>query len=190
MKGLWRLLLVAGVLTLGSAFFVACEDDESGGDDPTSTSEEEATDEDSGDEATDTPEDGDTDATDEGNGDSEGGSADDIPRPDDAEVTESGSWTSSIPFADPSGGIDPDAFGQLDFVMYDTEMSPAEVIEFYQAELTDWDEVYVLGGSAAGVAGGFGIWTQGENDRAAWIGTAQGTEGGTTTVTVIVGASV
>jgi hypothetical protein len=190
MKSLWRLLLVTAVVMFGAAFVVACDDDGGdGGDEPTATTEEEATDEGDDDEATDTPED-EGDATEE-DGDGDGGgsgatSIDDLPEPDDAEETASGSWSGTVPFFDPSGSVDADAYGQLDYKEYDTGMSSEEVIDFYKDAFSDWDEVYVLTGGAAGEAGGFGIWTTNDSDTVAWIGTSEGSD--TTTVTVIVGS--
>jgi hypothetical protein len=184
MRNLWRLWLVIGVLVLGMLAVSACDDGGDGGEDEdTPTAEETTEDGGNGDEDTPTEE-----ATEEDgdSGSSGDGALGDLPEPDDAEETASGSWSGTIPFVDPSGSVDAESYGKLDYKTYDTAMSAEDVIQYYEDGLGDWNKVYAFSGGASGEQGAFGIWSQNDNDNVVWIGASEA--GGTTSVTVILGS--
>jgi hypothetical protein len=170
------MLMVLAVLSLGGLFAVACEEDDDGDSSPTATESDRETP--SGGE---TPSDGETpddgaEPTEADDGDGASGSLDDIPVPEGATEDGSGTYTADqIPFVDPGGTIDPGALANIQWRTYDVSQNSDAVLDFYQNELTDWDEIYVLSTGPAK----FGIWSRSDNDEVLWVGTTdvgQGTE--------------
>jgi hypothetical protein len=167
------MLLVLAVLTFGGLLAAACEEEEDGDSSPTAT------------EGTDggTPVDGETPAvgetpgdgaepTDDGGGGS--GSFDDIPVPDGATESESGTFSADqIPFVDPGGNVDPGAYSNIEWRTYDVDMNSEAVLDFYESELSDWDEVFKLDSGP----GAFGIWSRNNGDEVLWVGTTDLGEG-------------
>jgi hypothetical protein len=158
-----RMLMVLAVLALGGLSAVACEEDDDGDASPTATEGSDG----------ETPDDG-AEPTEEDDGDGASGSFDDVPVPDGATESETGTFSSDqIPFVDPGGSIDPGAYGNIEWRTYDTAMSSEEVLNFYESELSDWDEVFKLDTGP----GAFGIWSRDNGDEVLWVGTTDIGEG-------------
>ena len=177
-------LWLAVVAVVAGAALLACGDDEKktddGGNGPTATQSTDGGDQ--------TPVDGGNTPDDSGNGNGGGGTFGDIPVPDGADEVDSGTLSGAqIPFIDPSGSVDASTFGDIAYKTYETSDSAESVIQFYSDELSDWDEAYKFSGSTGDGSGGFGIWTKDDGQTALWVGASE--DGGTTTVSVIVGSA-
>ena len=122
-------------------------------------------------------------------GDTDGaGAFEDIPVPDGADEQASGSFTSDqIPFVVPNPDFDASAFANIEYRQYSVEGTADELLDFYDGELADWEEVYKFSGAGADGAGAFGVWTRSDGAEALWAGFSEA--GGTTQLVLIRGTS-
>lgn len=186
MSSLLRLWLVV-VALLAGALLAACDGNGDNGDDgdqPTATMpvEDGEADEDQP-TATMPAEDGEAD---QDGGVAAGGDAfEDVPLPAGAKETQTLTMSGSeLPFLIPPGAdVDAEALGDVTMIVYEVEGSPGDVIAFYKDHRDGWEEVFGASTDEAGVL----IWTRDGGDRAVWIVTSEGSEAGTTELSLVEG---
>ena len=196
MTSSFRIWLVMAALAAGLLVAACGGDDDKGDDGDGNGAAATVPADDEGDGATATDdgggEDGGGDATAEPDGEGDGGVSsggdafEGVPVPEGADEQSSGTLSGSeIPFLDPSGEMDPEAYGTIELKVYSVDSSPADVLDFYRDELSDWEEVFVFGGGTGDEEGGFGIWTRDDGAQAMWVATSASAGG--TDLTLMVG---
>jgi hypothetical protein len=179
MRSYLRFFLIAAAVAATIAF-AACSDsgnDDDGGDGNQPVATEDTSDGSSDDENVPTED------SDDG---SSGSSSGDIPVPDGASEQGSGTYSGSqIPFVVPNADFDADAYGEVEWTLYELDDSPSDVIEFYRDEFGDWDEVFSGFAGSDGEEGGYGVWTSDDGNTAVWLGVSA--SGGSTQLTLVVG---
>lgn len=131
----------------------------------------------------DTSSDGSSDNGNPSSGDgSSSGDFQDVAVPSGADEQSSGTFSSSqIPFVVPDPDFKADAYGSIEWKLYELDTAPGDVIDFYKDELGDWKEVFV----ASIDEGGYGVWTRDDGRQAVWVGASS--SNGKTQMTLIVG---
>lgn len=179
MSTTWRGMLIVGAMVAGIGLSACTGDGDSderrNGDDAPTATEVVDGDDGNGPEAPTA-----TRVVDDNDGD------DSVPVPDGADETSSGSYSSGeIPIFVPDPDFDADAFTNIEYKSYTVDDTPEDVIDFYRDRLSDWDDVFVFSGGAAGGDAGFGVWTK--DDRAIWVSATS--VGGETQLLVISGSA-
>lgn len=183
MKKVWIHVLIAVALAAGAAFVACGEEEEEGAAAPTATTEAAAPTEAETEEAV-------VEEEEEEEAEEEAGEAvsiGDVPVYPGANKLQSGQWSgaeAAIPMM--GEGMDPEAYGTIEYAMYETGDSAEDVFGFYEDEMGDWQEMWTFSGGDEEGVGGMGIWTKDDENVAAWVVVSE--EDGATSLMIAVGS--